>query len=863
MSESLKVFIDSLPIEDKELIHEVANNLLLDPTTFDDFISILMEKVDLTKVTSFTLLLKMSQIVVDNPAVETICNSSLNYIPTLVQLPSMFDEMYTFMRIVFELIDFFLYDTYTEEWFNKFINTFEGQDEATKVFNQMFLTISERLKAKKLSECMLLLRLTGNLLTNKSLRIILANDENYYTIFKNIFSQTTFATDSYQKSIEFFGNKPPGTVNENNKKHFEQCMTTYHEELVRIMKSMLLATTSVQTLQVIRTALGECQKISKSGFVYSRNKTDSRAEAFGFNLESVLLKLALINRDRWANVDPLTPYLPNTSSPFRDDSLTLSRIEIVDDEWDSLVKSSQDKQPAFVSRFFFFALEALEYCSGGLIRILRMISQRKHQMTEFLARPGALPQAVMMINKEKDALEANSSIIYLHLVHPAKINDFQTFSLCVLDYLLYIGGIREGEAIPEKPTLQFSHLPEYMLSSVVFYLTFLAQNSRIQRPLDILQRLVLLFANIDFINSPEIKAQIVDFFAIYSSDKNNAHLVYGINHIIDLMFPAVIKFFCSVQITGRDNQFWERFSYRISCTELIRFWLQFEDFQKGFLDNIDSQFFKDFVYYLVDDSMYFADQSITLFRQIYDMAGETDTETVSEVSLHRHNLSYWMSYCTKSLELIERLISFASPVFNVPIIQDEFPKIILCFTDLLINQPEKVSMTQKEINFDSWKMFSIIVKILTFCANEQSILVSLSSNPQYPPFPMFDKALSLYIKHSSSESSMIARGFQLFIDNIKSVYEKVEDEEIDTSDAPEVFFDEITFELMNEPMILPSGERMDKAALERALNDKGLNPFTQTPLTIEECQPDVELKTKIEEYKKKKMEEKRSNKSNP
>ena len=61
-------------------------------------------------------------------------------------------------------------------------------------------------------------------------------------------------------------------------------------------------------------------------------------------------------------------------------------------------------------------------------------------------------------------------------------------------------------------------------------------------------------------------------------------------------------------------------------------------------------------------------------------------------------------------------------------------------------------------------------------------------------------------------------------------------------------------ELMDEPVLLPSGHYIDLKNLKRYLLNNNNDPFTTLPLKLEDCKVDVELKRRIDEYKQKKKE---------
>ena len=74
---------------------------------------------------------------------------------------------------------------------------------------------------------------------------------------------------------------------------------------------------------------------------------------------------------------------------------------------------------------------------------------------------------------------------------------------------------------------------------------------------------------------------------------------------------------------------------------------------------------------------------------------------------------------------------------------------------------------------------------------------------------------------------------------------------IDYSDAPDEFIDSISAELMTDPVLLPtSNQILDRSTIEQHLLSDPKDPFNRRPLSKNDLIPQVELKQKIEEYKK-------------
>jgi ubiquitin conjugation factor E4 B len=100
--------------------------------------------------------------------------------------------------------------------------------------------------------------------------------------------------------------------------------------------------------------------------------------------------------------------------------------------------------------------------------------------------------------------------------------------------------------------------------------------------------------------------------------------------------------------------------------------------------------------------------------------------------------------------------------------------------------------------------------------------------------------------------------FLKVLDKLKENERKIKEEEINYDDAPDEFCDNLTTLLMTDPVKLPNSNAiLDRKTIETHLLGDQRDPFNRTPLTKDMLIPCPELKAKIEEYIKKKKEEKR------
>lgn len=95
---------------------------------------------------------------------------------------------------------------------------------------------------------------------------------------------------------------------------------------------------------------------------------------------------------------------------------------------------------------------------------------------------------------------------------------------------------------------------------------------------------------------------------------------------------------------------------------------------------------------------------------------------------------------------------------------------------------------------------------------------------------MFQEAASkmekVYLKSSHKIES-----FLLIISEVERILEVKKQMEIDFSDAPEHYKDPLMDTIMEDPVILPSGNIMDRAIIVRHLLNAPTDPFNRQTLT--------------------------------
>lgn len=90
-------------------------------------------------------------------------------------------------------------------------------------------------------------------------------------------------------------------------------------------------------------------------------------------------------------------------------------------------------------------------------------------------------------------------------------------------------------------------------------------------------------------------------------------------------------------------------------------------------------------------------------------------------------------------------------------------------------------------------------------------------------------------------------------DAVEKAAQKVAEEEVLLGDIPEEFTDPIVQTLMRDPVVLPSGNIVDRHSIRQQLLNNPMDPFNRAPMTIDDVKPATELKARIDAWVKEKL----------
>ena len=201
------------------------------------------------------------------------------------------------------------------------------------------------------------------------------------------------------------------------------------------------------------------------------------------------------------------------------------------------------------------------------------------------------------------------------------------------------------------------------------------------------------------------------------------------------------------------------------------------------------------------------------------------------------------------------LSSLAKPLFvdNVPLLQSalrlHYEK-WLCVVLEEILQLVHYSPRVDELN-DEVKP-SVAVSLDPDPMYRNAVIIALVEDDGLFNVDTFTWALE-YCQHHSVLSTRRMNELNGVVDLIRSYDHHFEALNHVLDDCPEEFLDSVMDTIMQDPVILPSGNRVDRGTVARQLTVNPIDPFTRAPLTMEMVKPDEELKLKIKQYLQERM----------
>ncbi|KAF8541369.1 ubiquitin elongating factor core-domain-containing protein [Trichophaea hybrida] len=421
--------------------------------------------------------------------------------------------------------------------------------------------------------------------------------------------------------------------------------------------------------------------------------------------------------------------------------------------------------------------------------------------------------------------------------------------------------------LPDPPSKEFSHLPEYMVESVgniISFVSIYTQEALISSQLsDLLVFAITFLRSSKYIQKATLKSKLVEiiYWGTLPGRSGNGYLgelVHGNPFVLQHLMHALMNFYIEIE-----KHYYEKFTVRFHISKIIQLIWPNKDYRDKLEQESDHNldFFVRFVALLLNDVTYVLDNALTALATIRRLQDELeigeaaltpDEKAEKEKALAKaeRDAQSYMQLGNETVIMVNLFTSAIGDSFVQPEIVSRLAGMLDYNLEALAGPKcENLRVRDpKKYKFDPRALLVDIASIyINLCHKKPFIEAIARDGRSYKP-EIFVRALGFLKRyHLKSDEDMAA--LEKLARKVKEIKKREDEEEMELGDVPEEFTDPLMATLMEDPVILPvSGARVDRQTIKAHLLSDATDPFNRSPLKIEDVIPDVELKAKIDAW---------------
>ncbi|XP_036328345.1 ubiquitin conjugation factor E4 B isoform X2 [Rhagoletis pomonella] len=614
-------------------------------------------------------------------------------------------------------------------------------------------------------------------------------------------------------------------------------------------------------------------------------------DGFVINLMSVLQQLSVkIKLDR---IDPAFPFYKDSLISIENDT----KLRYADDEYKQFIErnfATVTHNANFQTQCWFLTLQAhhLGYMPAiqryrqkarAIKELQKLIDEIDRTKSHWENTPYAKrnKQFRERWHKQLKKLTRSKMCSELCLLDPKLLSACMYFYSTVCEYLLYQieGRAIEGPFIAKvpvqqlKPTDTFAALPEWYVDDIAEFILFAMQHALndIRQTIDhsIITWLLTCVCVPNLIKNPYVTAKLVEVLFVFSLGPQNS-LSTSVstmwNHELaqTVLCSALMKFYVDIETTGQSTEFYDKFTIRYHISHLFKSMWENPVLRQVMIteSNSGKQFVK-FINMLMNDTTFLLDECLENLKRIHQtqvlmmnesawgqMSSEQQQTRLSQLNTDERQCRSYLTLARETVEMFHYLTNDIKEPFMRDEIIDRLSSMLnfnlqqLCgpkCNDLKVRNPAKYGWEPRRLLgeiFDIYLHLDCDRFAQALAADERSFQKHL-----------FDDAASR-IERLGIRSTTEVEKFRSLISRAHDIYVANQLAEDECADAPDEFKDPLMDTLMSDPVMLPSGTIMDRAIITRHLLNSNTDPFNRQPLTEDMLVPNIELKERIDAWRK-------------
>uniref|UniRef100_A0A8R1Z8Q2 Ubiquitin conjugation factor E4 B n=1 Tax=Pristionchus pacificus TaxID=54126 RepID=A0A8R1Z8Q2_PRIPA len=452
--------------------------------------------------------------------------------------------------------------------------------------------------------------------------------------------------------------------------------------------------------------------------------------------------------------------------------------------------------------------------------------------------------------------------------------DFSTKQLQLLVKAINPNFGVDGKLADEAPPL-FSAYPEIYVEDVLDTMSYsilhAGDNLHLGARMDLPQNLLLIICSTHLFKNPYIASKVVQMMMSISPLSGSPHTYVLWNAVINhpiataRLYPSILRFYSDIETTD----FYEKFGVRRSMQMIMKQLFEIPVYRAVFnqiAKPTDSSFIK-FANMVINDATFCLDESLAALKKIHDvevlMEKQQEWEALTaEEKQHKEGIrdeasrhvKSWLIFAKDTLDMLVWMTADTAPAFVNDTLGDRFASMLNHnISQMLGKKCIELKVRDAESRFD-WKPRAFAAQLIEIYLNLSSPQFAqyvARDERSYTPAMMEDVVNRLGVFNIVPFSQL--ESFKGLHEEAVRMYNAKASEEMELEDAPDEFKDPVMDTLMEEPVKLPSGNVMDRKHIVRHLLSSQTDPFNRQPLSEDQLEPMVDLKERIDEWKREKL----------
>ncbi|CAN8015971.1 unnamed protein product, partial [Ixodes persulcatus] len=327
--------------------------------------------------------------------------------------------------------------------------------------------------------------------------------------------------------------------------------------------------------------------------------------------------------------------------------------------------------------------------------------------------------------------------------------------------------------------------------------------------------------------------------------------VLGLPLAQSTMGPALMRFYTDVESTGAASEFYDKFTIRYHISILLKSLWESPRHKEAILkEAAQGRQFVRFVNMLMNDTTFLLDESLESLKRIHQtqeeardveawarLGAEAQQARQRQLSQDERQCRSYLTLARETVDMLHYLTADVPEPFLRPELVDRLAAMLnfnlqqLCgprCKDLKVQQPEKYGweprrlldqLTDMYLHLDCPPFLQAVGR------DERSYRASLFQ----------DAGARMRKAHVKTRPQL--EQFEQLAARIERSLAEARQRQVDYGDAPDEFRDPLMDTLMEDPVVLPSGNVVDKGTIVRHLLNSNTDPFNRQPLTEDMLRP--------------------------